>query len=330
MKSTSRSRRNKRPHNNEGKEHKETSFFSKENKQPFFNTANGSAVQTKLTVGQPGDKYEKEADSVANAVVDRTSKPNINGAANGIQRESLATPQEDEKLGTAEQRMEEDKLVQEKPKVQKMNGEEEEAVQMQEEEDPVQAKEEEEMVNKMEEEEESLQMMGEEEEEPVQMMEEEEPVQTKEEEEMVNKMEEEEESLQMMGEEEEEPVQMMEEEEPLQAKHKSKSGGKKTNSALSDKIKNKAGSGRKLPKPVQKEMEGHFNKDFSDVNIHTGKDAVEMNEALGAQAFTHGKDVYFNAGKYNPDATEGKRLLAHELTHVVQQNKKDSTKKASE
>jgi hypothetical protein len=45
-----------------------------------------------------------------------------------------------------------------------------------------------------------------------------------------------------------------------------------------------------------------------------------MNNQLGAQAFTHGTDIYFNAGKYNPESSKGRHLLAHELTHVVQQN----------
>jgi len=44
-----------------------------------------------------------------------------------------------------------------------------------------------------------------------------------------------------------------------------------------------------------------------------------MNKELNAQAFTHGRDIYFNAGKYDPESTQGKKLLAHELTHVVQQ-----------
>ena len=43
----------------------------------------------------------------------------------------------------------------------------------------------------------------------------------------------------------------------------------------------------------------------------------------GSQAFTHGQDIYFNSGKYSPDTNEGKSLLAHELTHVVQQRGKE-------
>ncbi len=129
MKSVFTSRRNKDSHTNAEKERKETPFFAKESKTPFFNVVNGGTVQTKLTVGQPGDKYEKEADHMADAVVNNSSKPAIqNKEISSIQRESLATPQEDEKLDTAEQRVEEDKLVQEKPEIQKMESPKEEMV----------------------------------------------------------------------------------------------------------------------------------------------------------------------------------------------------------
>ena len=67
-------------------------------------------------------------------------------------------------------------------------------------------------------------------------------------------------------------------------------------------------------------MNTSFGIDFSKVNVHTDEDAAQMNHELNAQAFTHGKDVYFGKGKFNPENTEGKFLLAHELTHVIQQN----------
>ena len=284
MKSVFTSRRNKDPHTNEGKERKEAPFFARESKTPFFNVANGGAVQAKLTVGQPGDKYEKEADHMADAVVNNTSKPAIqNKEISSIQRESLATPQEDEKLGTAEQRVEEDKLVQEKPEIQKMEAPEEE------------------MVSKMEGEEEEIQKM----EAP--------------EEEMVSKMEGEEEEIQKMEASEEEKLNKKEEEETVQTKNESATQTAST--GLSSKIKSKAGTGKKMPPQIKAEMESGFGRDFSDVTVHTDQDAIGMNKQLGAQAFTHGMDIYFNSGKYNPDTTQGKRLLAHELTHVVQQSK---------
>ena len=74
-----------------------------------------------------------------------------------------------------------------------------------------------------------------------------------------------------------------------------------------------------LPDDIRTEMEGKFNADFSKVRVHTGDKAVVMTNMLKAQAFTHGFDIYFNAGKYQPNTSLGKHLLAHELTHVVQQ-----------
>lgn len=254
MKNIFTSRHNKSPHNNEETEKKGTSFFGKESKTPFFNNSTKGTVQPKLTIGKPNDKYEKEADSMADAVVSKSSKPDIqNKQISSIQRESLATPQEDEKLGTAEQRMEEDKLVQEKPELQKMGGKEEE-------------------------------------------------------EGMVSMME---------GSEEEE--------EALQTK----SNNNKTtaSSGLTKQIKSKSGKGKPMAKNTKTEMESSFGRDFSGVNIHTDQDAVKMNKQLGAQAFTHGKDIYFNSGKYNPDSSEGKHLLAHELTHTIQQQQTEVRQK---
>jgi len=75
-----------------------------------------------------------------------------------------------------------------------------------------------------------------------------------------------------------------------------------------------------VPESVRAFFEPRFGVDFSGVRVHTDSNAVQMNRELNAQAFTHGRDIYFGAGKYNLGTTSGKRLLAHELTHVVQQN----------
>jgi hypothetical protein len=66
-------------------------------------------------------------------------------------------------------------------------------------------------------------------------------------------------------------------------------------------------------------MESRFGTDFSGVKIHTDTNAVQMSRELNAQAFTVGSDIYFNSGKYAPESASGKHLLAHELTHTVQQ-----------
>ena len=80
------------------------------------------------------------------------------------------------------------------------------------------------------------------------------------------------------------------------------------------------GRGSLLPKDTKESLEASMGADFSHVNIHTGSKAVQMSEQLSAQAFTHGKDIYFNQDKYNPNSTAGRHLLAHELTHTIQQN----------
>ncbi len=89
--------------------------------------------------------------------------------------------------------------------------------------------------------------------------------------------------------------------------------------SLGDKLSSKAGKGMPMAGNIKSQMESGFGADFSGVNIHTDSDAISMSKELGAQAFTHGNDIYFNEGKYNTGSTSGKHLLAHELTHTVQQ-----------
>jgi hypothetical protein len=77
--------------------------------------------------------------------------------------------------------------------------------------------------------------------------------------------------------------------------------------------------GAPLPESTKTRMETQFGSDFSQVRVHTDPGAVQMSQSLKAQAFTRGCHIYFGAGRYNPDSGSGQRLLAHELTHVVQQ-----------
>jgi Domain of unknown function (DUF4157) len=79
------------------------------------------------------------------------------------------------------------------------------------------------------------------------------------------------------------------------------------------------GKGQTLPNQMRSFMEPRFSHNFSQVRVHTDSYAVQMNQELNAQAFTQGRDIYFGAGNYNPESNEGKWLIAHELTHVVQQ-----------
>lgn len=90
-------------------------------------------------------------------------------------------------------------------------------------------------------------------------------------------------------------------------------------SDIQDQLLQSKGNGRSLPQSSRAGMESRFGTDFGDVRIHTDNQAAEMARTVNAQAFTTGRDVYFGPGKYNPGTTSGDKLLAHELTHVVQQ-----------
>lgn len=79
------------------------------------------------------------------------------------------------------------------------------------------------------------------------------------------------------------------------------------------------GGGSALPSDTRQFMESRIGADFSGVRIHTGVAAEGMSRSVNAQAFAHGSDIYFNSGKYSPGTSTGKILLAHELTHTVQQ-----------
>ncbi len=171
------------------------------------------------------------------------------------------------------------------------------------------AEQKEEAVQKAEEEEEeevqtqTVQRNGKQEEKAVQKAEEEEAVQTQ--------------TVQQKGEQEEEVVQKAAEEEAVQARF---NGAARRNTlSLESRLRTSTGRGSMLPDSIRAEMEQGFGADFGNVRIHTDSPAVGMNEELHAQAFAHGSDIYFNTGKYNPATTPGKILLAHELTHTIQQ-----------
>jgi Domain of unknown function (DUF4157) len=104
-----------------------------------------------------------------------------------------------------------------------------------------------------------------------------------------------------------------EEEEGIQAKRSS--GRFESRGDFESRLSGSKSGGSPLPEDVRSFMEPRFGADFSGVRVHTGSEAVQMNQEVGAQAFAPGQDVYFGAGKGpGKDA-----LTAHELTHVVQQ-----------
>lgn len=78
--------------------------------------------------------------------------------------------------------------------------------------------------------------------------------------------------------------------------------------------------GEPLESGTNEEMSRKMGVDFSNVRIHTGEPAMYLNQRFNAKAFTYGSDIFFNKGEYNPYSSGGKMLLAHELTHVVQQS----------
>ena len=83
-----------------------------------------------------------------------------------------------------------------------------------------------------------------------------------------------------------------------------------------------SGGGRSLDQPTRALMESRFGDRFADVRIHPSSLGTEpAGDAVQARAVTVGQDIAFAAGEYRPETTEGRRLLAHELAHVVQQRR---------
>ena len=80
------------------------------------------------------------------------------------------------------------------------------------------------------------------------------------------------------------------------------------------------GKGNSLPEATNTFFSGRLGYDFSDVKIHTGKEAADSAKGFNAKAYTVKNNIVFNEGQFNPGTIEGKKLIAHELTHVVQQN----------
>src|SRR5439155_15454735 len=88
---------------------------------------------------------------------------------------------------------------------------------------------------------------------------------------------------------------------------------------LEAQVQARRGRGQPLPTSVRAFFEPRFEHDFSQVRVHTDAHAAESAQAVQALAYTVGSDIVFGAGQYAPATTAGQRLLAHELTHVVQQ-----------
>jgi outer membrane biosynthesis protein TonB len=269
MSYSSRVQRQRNAHTHD--ERSSEAFFGKKHDE---DKSQNQFFQDRLSVSEPGDAQEKEADAAANAVVNKSAAgPSVN-QKNGGSVQRLSTPAEDEKLGTNDSRIKKDKDIQTKAAA----GSEKEKKKK-----PVQKKSDPKKEKKK----------------PVQKMDDD----------MENKQPE-----QKMDDAEKEKKK------PVQTKQES--GGGVASPVLSSRIEQSAGKGSSLPDKTLQEMNSAFGRDFGDVTIHDDSESTRMNKELGAQAFTHGKDIYFSEGKFDTENTSGKSLLAHELTHVVQQNGK--------
>ncbi len=109
--------------------------------------------------------------------------------------------------------------------------------------------------------------------------------------------------------------------EPFTQKQGNGSEGGTASESVTNQINASRGGGSKMSENTLSFMQSRFNTDFSSVKIHTDSNAVQMSRELNAQAFTVGSDIYFNSGKYAPESASGRHLLAHELTHTIQQGK---------
>ncbi|MEH1771546.1 eCIS core domain-containing protein [Nostoc sp.] len=105
----------------------------------------------------------------------------------------------------------------------------------------------------------------------------------------------------------------------LLAEHQPAEGGMAATPKLETSIQQKRGKGQPLSDKLREPMEQAFGKDFSGVRVHADAQSDQINRSIQARAFTTGQDIFFK-GEYASGSKQGQELLAHELTHVVQQN----------
>jgi len=110
-----------------------------------------------------------------------------------------------------------------------------------------------------------------------------------------------------------------EEKSKLQTKRRSSDGGHPVTSAPPIVHEALRSPGQPLGEPTRMFMESRFRRDFGDVRVHTDGRAAESARAVNALAYTVGRDIVFASGNYSPYSSAGRRLIAHELTHALQQ-----------
>ncbi|MEO1352868.1 MAG: DUF4157 domain-containing protein [Cyanobacteria bacterium J06635_15] len=130
-------------------------------------------------------------------------------------------------------------------------------------------------------------------------------------------------SLQSEPAPQDETVQRRTDEDELQMKpmlrRQAVLGGGDASSELETSINHAKGTGQPLDLGLQRSMGQAMGADFSGVKVHADAQADQLNRSIQAKAFTTGEDVFFRKGEYNPSSKSGQELIAHELTHVVQQ-----------
>ncbi|WP_109433898.1 DUF4157 domain-containing protein [Aquimarina sp. AU119] len=287
---------------NKNKKEESDPFFSNTENKTKESSGSDSFFQAKLEVGDPSSPFEQEADAMADHVLQQNNEkaPGDAFGKQSVQRQA----EEEEPAAKRIQRQAEEEEPAAK-RIQRQAEEEEPAakrIQRQAEEEEPAAK--------------RIQRQAEEEEPAAKQIQ----LQAEEEEPAAKR-------IQRQTEEEEpatKQIQRKMDDEATQAKGESKEKkGKKTEAnameSVEAMIQETKGQGMPLPEEIKAELEAEMKADFTNVRIHTDEKAIELSAMLNAQAFTHGYDIYFNMGKYDPYSRSGKHLLVHELTHVVQQ-----------
>jgi Domain of unknown function (DUF4157)/Calpain family cysteine protease len=202
--------------------------------------SNGIVIQAKMTIGAPTDKYEQEADRVAQQVVQRLNAPKLNLLQSG--RLSRASQNESQ----SEQSFQRETLP------------DKDELQMSPLADQIQR------------------------------------------------------------------MDMPEEDDELQMKpmlqRNTGGGALAATTELESTIQQSRGGGQPLADSIRQPLEQAFGADFSRVKVHADVQADTLNQSMQAHAFTTGQDIFFRQRAYNPGSQSGQKLLAHELTHVIQQN----------
>jgi hypothetical protein len=112
---------------------------------------------------------------------------------------------------------------------------------------------------------------------------------------------------------------MIDEDEDIQMKPEVGSQGGQVSDGVAARIQARRGSGESFSGAARTRMESAFGTSFDGVRLHTDGESSALNHSVNAVAFTTGNDIFFRNGAYQPNTSDGQNLLAHELTHVVQQ-----------